>query len=562
MQFTRWDHRLRISESDALVQQLAIWHGSRIEDANLRARVLNDLKTNYANLLDYSIDYSLLSLGDSRHLRQVLAFFQKRKDIDFGFDREELAWQKFVASETLCRETNELFRGRNSGLLNIQPLVERVLLHAANKIESILGPVPSLSTLRPRFGPGATTQLQRRSASPRAKLGSTPACSIELSRYAEIIMQNEMPEWYFSLVEGLAPGKEFTVDIHPGKLALVPKSAKEFRSVMVEPSLNTMWQAAIGSYMAGRLRGCGIDIRDQSRNQRLARKGSLDGSLATVDLSSASDTIATELVWSLLPSDWFFFLRKFRTGTCVYRSQTLQLQKFSSMGNGFTFPLETLIFYSIAFGVCVESGVPVTDLSAYGDDLIVPSGVVDLLYRALEVCGFVVNSKKSYREGPFRESCGADYYQGTDIRPLYIKDSIHVFDIFRIHNHYYECWDAPDVVSYLASLIHPSIRIYGPAGFGNGHLLGSWCPAFKAKHLARGFGGHIFETFRMRPIRSSREYPNGRILPLYTTYLSEEGVTADPDSSESAAYDRNGRLTTIVPGWRGFDRISVYTFVR
>ena len=562
MQYTRWNQPLTSSCSFEVTTQLALWHISHLGDEEL-AECLTKfiLDENYAALCNFDVDYSRLTLGDARHLRQILAFFQKRKDLEIGVDKRAVALSKFWQSEVKCCETNDLFRKRAAGVLQIHPLVERVLLHASRKIAAILGEVPKLSTLRPRFGPGATTQLTKRTASPRAKLGSAPACSIELSRYAEDLLTNEMPEWWLSIQESLPHGASFPLVIHPGKLALVPKSAKEFRSVMVEPSLNTMWQAGIGSYMAERLRSCGVDIRDQSRNQRLARKGSIDGTLATVDLASASDTVSIELVYDLLGSDWFSFLRKFRTGACDVEGTICQLQKFSSMGNGFTFPLETLLFYGIAFGVCVELGLSTQTLSVYGDDIIIDARGYALLHRVLHVVGFEVNSKKSFESGPFRESCGKDYYLGTDIRPLYIKEQLAVFDLFRIHNFYYESYMDETVCEFLQSFLDPSIRLYGPPGFGDGHLLGKWVPSFKSNHLKRGYGGAIFETFRFRPVTSLREYPNGRILPLYSTYLSEVSKTGDEVTS-SAEYTRDGRLRTTVPGRKGFDRISIYTFAK
>jgi hypothetical protein len=132
--------------------------------------------------------------------------------------------------------------------------------------------------------------------------------------------------------------------IDDGKLEFVPKNAKTFRSTVTEPVLNGLTQLAIGDFLFDRLKRSGLDLRDQTRNQRLALEGSLTGALATLDLSSASDTISRELVYHLLPLEWAHFLGLSRTGHIKYRGQRYTLEKFSSMGNGYTFPLESLIF--------------------------------------------------------------------------------------------------------------------------------------------------------------------------------------------------------------------------
>jgi hypothetical protein len=184
------------------------------------------------------------------------------------------------------------------------------------------------------------------------------------------------------------------VAIVPGKLQFVPKNAKTYRSIVVEPILNTFAQKGVGTYLKGRLALSGVKTDDQQRNQRLARQGSISGSLATIDLSMASDTISKELVANLLPLDWFTFLSQFRTGSVEYQGQVLNLEKFSSMGNAFTFELETLIFYALAWSTCDYLNLPTGWTAAYGDDLVVPTEAVSLLSWVLNMCGFSVNTEK------------------------------------------------------------------------------------------------------------------------------------------------------------------------
>jgi hypothetical protein len=106
----------------------------------------------------------------------------------------------------------------------------------------------------------------------------------------------------------------------------------------------------------------------------------------------------------------------------------VELNMVSTMGNGFTFPLQTALFSCIVAAVYKQAGIPrkrvngpEANYSVFGDDIIVVRKVYDRVVRVLELLGFVVNADKSFSEGPFRESCGSDYYNGHFIRPVYIR---------------------------------------------------------------------------------------------------------------------------------------------
>jgi hypothetical protein len=107
----------------------------------------------------------------------------------------------------------------------------------------------------------------------------------------------------------------------------------------------------------------------------------------------------------------------------------------SSMGNGYTFCLETDVFLSIArAGVNAfarYAGRPELHDQAwvYGDDVIVPVDAYATVVDFLEACGIVVNSDKSYNTGSFRESCGFDWFEEQYVSSTYwprasILDSI------------------------------------------------------------------------------------------------------------------------------------------
>ncbi|DAD52132.1 RNA-directed RNA polymerase [ssRNA phage Zoerhiza.3_2] len=221
--------------------------------------------------------------------------------------------------------------------------------------------------------------------------------------------------------------------VQGNRLSFVPKTTKVSRSICVEPTLNMWYQLGCYEILSRRLLSrFGIDLSDQQeKNRTLACRGSIDGSFGTIDLESASDSVATKMLEWLLPSWVFRDLSKYRSPSVrLPDSDVRTLHMFSSMGNGFTFPLQTIVFTCVVLAVYRVLGItplrPDTGFGNYGvfgDDIICVANSYDYIVRCLGLLGFRVNSSKSYNLGPFRESCGADYYRGRNIRGVYLKSS-------------------------------------------------------------------------------------------------------------------------------------------
>jgi hypothetical protein len=98
------------------------------------------------------------------------------------------------------------------------------------------------------------------------------------------------------------------------------------------------------------------------------------------------------------------------------------------MGNGFTFELESLLFYALCSAVT-------NNVSVYGDDIIVPTSSVEEVINLLNDCGFELNLSKSYFTGYFRESCGADSVCGVDVTPVYLRSiPRRRMEVVKLHN--------------------------------------------------------------------------------------------------------------------------------
>jgi hypothetical protein len=224
--------------------------------------------------------------------------------------------------------------------------------------------------------------------------------------------------------------------VHSNKISFVPKTAATHRSVAVEPLLNGYVQKGIDQVLRRKLKRRGIDLSDQSRNQEFAREGSTDDSDAgfvTLDLRGASNSVARESVKYLLPPDWYRLLDNTRSKYMEYRGKEMRYEMLCSMGNGFCFPIETLIFAAIC--VACGCGSPGVDFLVYGDDIIVRKRYADQVIKVLKHYGYSLNMDKSFIDGPFRESCGADWFDGKDVRPFtldYKLDSIQ--NIFKFCN--------------------------------------------------------------------------------------------------------------------------------
>jgi len=66
-------------------------------------------------------------------------------------------------------------------------------------------------------------------------------------------------------------------------------------------------------------------------------------------------------------------------------------------------------------------------VGVYGDDIAVRQSSALLLIETLKFCGFRTNVDKTFIHGPFRESCGADFFHGKNVRPFvldYMPDNI------------------------------------------------------------------------------------------------------------------------------------------
>jgi hypothetical protein len=289
----------------------------------------------------------------------------------------------------------------------------------------------------------------------------------------------------------------------PVKVISVPKTQKTPRIIAMEPVCMQYAQQAVSSAIVEGLNEDKVLKRflrldRQEVNQLLAREGSITGALATLDLSEASDRVSNELV-RFLTGRWEHLdgaIQACRSSHALVRLSeeeefTLHLRKFASMGSALTFPLETLVFLTVVF-VGIEASVGrrlsqrdivafAGKVAVYGDDIIVPTDHVGSVIHALEAFGFKVNSQKSFWSGSFRESCGKDYYDGTDVsyvkfRKQWPDDRQNVEEVIALVSFFNQCKDNhyDGTVNWLRKRLTDLLGGFFPRVTRDSAILGEW----------------------------------------------------------------------------------------
>lgn len=349
----------------------------------------------------------------------IQQMIRKNPRLPLKINRKKLTYEKWYEAERACRDTNALiekctsdFARTNSACLAIKP---ELLASLRKKIKDILGPLDrwALECIESgtRFGPGATFHCSGKDLTPNKRLEAEIGLTPRLSGFSDKLI----PYGWLTTTRGIAITRG-------SKACTVPKDALIDRFIAIEPALNMRWQLGIGGYIRRRLKLFGLNLDNQADvNRALVRVAQKLG-LATIDLASASDSIALMLIRFLFPADWVRLLELFRSPEMLIGTEWVTLEKISSMGNGFTFELESLLFFAVASMFDDKPAV-------FGDDIIVSQSCASDVIRTLNVLGFSVNTKKTFLAGCFFESCGVDVWRGQDVRPFFLKKEENEHDL-------------------------------------------------------------------------------------------------------------------------------------
>ena len=358
-------------------------------------------------------------------IRQLTLIFSKIL-LPCSNAREQAAMNGYIENEQNVKDTDSRLTSSDHATF------ERVSALLFQSIYSAMDYDVYHRNILPKHGPGATADKLRGNAKFNQRTWT--------SRLEEVFPFGEFlfPSWsyydQFEDVDILEPGAE-----QPVRVISVPKTQKTPRIIAVEP---TAMQYAQQGILRNFLEHLGDDFfiskmlgfDDQEPNQLMACQGSKTGTLATLDLSDASDLVSLSLVKTMLRR--WPHLRKAVLACRSLRADVpghgiIPLSKFASMGSALCFPFEAMVFLTCTFiGIERALNVPLTrkvinsflgQVRIYGDDIIIPTSMVHYVVDSLEHFGAKVGSSKSFWIGKFRESCGKEYYDGHDVSIVKVR---------------------------------------------------------------------------------------------------------------------------------------------
>lgn len=332
----------------------------------------------------------------------------------------EKAKESFLSSERInWRTNNKLYRFvGNFGLTEADMPVAAFIGWWRKEIELVLGSLPA--SLTPRFSGGATVSDRRVRSTLPDKMTSHPTYYPESTDLLH-------PWWDTAWGRACAFPTNQRAPRHPkvvrgNRFFTVPKDGETDRGCCMEASISLTYQLAVGKEIGAALkRAYGNDLQTgKTRHMAMARSASLTGRQATIDLTEASNRIARALPELVLPDQWFQLVDSLRAPSVNIDDKLIRLEMFSSMGNGYTFELETLLFQTLCVTIAKQRGYNPSEVMVYGDDIIVPTELADDCIAALIYFGFEPNRRKTFVTGSFRESCGGDYFDGQAVRPIHL----------------------------------------------------------------------------------------------------------------------------------------------
>jgi hypothetical protein len=501
---------------------------------------------------------------------QAVSLLSKWDGWSFDLDPAEEALKVFFAGEERNKQINLNGYDRNWSSRFREPRAlgtryEAIISIAKRKMLALLGDF-SWDLIYPLLGfsGGASTRLPRRSGDPAFKFTGKPEVT-QKARLLAICDIWSCPLWREYMLEHHGSDPELWVTVVGGsRLDLVDKNAKTKRVINIEPDMNMRFQKGIGRYFRKCLRRVGINLNDQTRNQMLAYLGSITGEIATLDLENASGSICQRIVWDLFSRDWAEAMDLVRCSGCYIDGPKgtkiwHEFSMWSSMGNGYTFEMESLIFWAICSAVAEAHGEVDRRLSVYGDDIIVPTSLAEPVISVLGYCGFRTNEKKTFYYGAFRESCGKHYFNGVDVTPIYWKAMEGTtLDGCLIANSYAEWADkhqgvaSNKVFNYLtqkASKLHGPKPDMIPDGFGlKAGIITHWDNArpWTTSNLSSRPLAYVFDVLRFIP--EDVETPE---LGRYMAVLESPVDSVEPNPYERKLA-RKGKMRSVRmrdPAW-------------
>lgn len=415
----------------------------------------NAFSASIAEFRDYKFpELGFIDAGRFKRYKQLEGLLKKYRFSDDKYTDEELEQRTF--SKFL--EEQELFSTPGA----MAPLGALVCQRARSIARGILGTYhPEETVVRGRFGrkssigcPLAFAYIDHKLTDVKAFTGSSECSKWFMS---EVVSNDEILS---ELVQGILRKGAPDLEHESLNLVNVPKSWKVHRTITPLTLITLFYSYGVGSQVEERLRDCGLDIKRLQQRHRVLIKGmSLSRKSATADLSSASQSLTSGLLNRILPREWYRAISRTFSRQVVYGGKSYYTESVLPMGNGLTFPVETLVFYVVLKAIAELAGVKGL-ISVYGDDLIYPSKLHRYVAVIFPLLNFRLNLDKTFVKAPFRESCGSDFYRGIDVRPAYLPESCQSLTrtkyaswLYKVYNSLVRRWDPLEIRSTLQFIL-------------------------------------------------------------------------------------------------------------
>jgi hypothetical protein len=367
-----------------------------------------------------------------RTVRQVCYLFYKY-ELPYSIDLEQNVIEQFLKTEDDILPYNQYANGLFHTQIGEDPLaiasikdarLRRLLFRARRLLSDVFSSFDA-DNITPKHGPGAVSTKERlwnkylwSNVSPRIT-AAYPFDAYFCASQGHVC--DSYKAWKsLKLIESSA------------KVILVPKDSRGPRLISCEP-LDFQWiQQGLGSAIVRHvelhpLTRYNVHFTDQNPNRFGALLGSSTGRYATLDLKEASDRVSIGLVRLLFPEPLLGRLKACRSlCTTLPDGKVIVLNKFAPMGSALCFPVLALTVWALLSSGCWDAYPKNRVLRketnqgilVYGDDVIVPTAYAEHAIELLEAFGLKINRAKSCISGLFRESCGMDAYNGTDVTPV------------------------------------------------------------------------------------------------------------------------------------------------
>lgn len=351
----------------------------------------------------------------------------------------------------------------------------------------------------------------------------------------------------------------------------VPKSYKTSRLIAPQHNGDLLLQYPAEAFLReALLRRFSINLETQQEtNREMARLGSIHTdplsrhAYSTIDLSSASDLISRELVRWLVPGVFFEYLDSCRSQNLQSEFGNVELSMMATMGNAYCFPLMTFVFSCIISALYSVCGLKGYRWSVFGDDLIVHQSTYDMLCEVLEGLRMVPNMDKSFKDGLFRESCGADFYNGYDVRPVFFERLAEAPDIYSLANRlarwgFKHSIPLPNTLTLLLGAVEPSDRTVCPlweadtCGFQIPYHIMGFIPKFwrnAVKCVIRRGSPHVDDLmWDTRSVYSLIHYKGfQRVTPKLKRWRQDQFLSLHALAGVGCLYTSKGDLECLVP---------------